>query len=154
MGLKLSLKKQGFVPTSEPGDESSGFASETAGANDRMPTDCICQLDRDAVLDRVGGDEDLLKEITEIFLAEYPALIAEIRDAIQKQDAGKLEHSAHTLKGSVSNFGADAATNAAYQLEVLGRRGCLEQAPEALRALELHFAALAPALASLAGFRG
>jgi HPt (histidine-containing phosphotransfer) domain-containing protein len=99
----------------------------------------------------VGGDESLLKEITEIFLAEYPALIADTRDAIEKQDAAKLEHSAHTLKGSVSNFGADAATNAAYQLEVLGRRRSLDQAPDALRELETQFAALAPALASLAG---
>ena len=142
---------QGFVPKSEPGDESSGFASESAGTTNRMPTDCVCELDREAVLDRVGGDESLLKEITEIFLAEYPALIADIRDAIDKQDAVKLEHSAHTLKGSVSNFGADAATDAAYQLEVLGRRRSLDQAPEAFRELEARFAALAPALASLAG---
>lgn len=109
----------------------------------------MSQLDREAVLDRVGGDESLLVEITEIFLEEYPSLIAEIRDAVQRQDATKLEHSAHTLKGSVSNFGVDSATNAAYQLEMLARRRQMDQAPEALQALELHFAALGPALASL-----
>jgi HPt (histidine-containing phosphotransfer) domain-containing protein len=118
-----------------------------------MLNDSISQLDRDAVLDRLGGDEALLREITEIFLAEYPALIAGIRQAIQRSDATQLEHCAHTLKGSVSNFGVDVATNAAYQLELLGRRHRLEEAPEALQALELQFSALAPALASLVGAR-
>ena len=106
-------------------------------------------LDRDAVLDRVGGDESLLKEITDIFLSEYPVLLAEIREAIQRRDATKLEQCAHTLKGCVSNFGADAATSAAYELEMLARRKSLDEAPEALRALELHFAVLTPALESL-----
>ena len=106
-------------------------------------------LDRDAILDRVGGDESLLKEITDIFLSEYPSLLAEIREAIQRSDPASLERSAHTLKGSVSNFGADDATQAAYQLEILGRKRRLDQAPEALRALELHFAALTPALESM-----
>jgi HPt (histidine-containing phosphotransfer) domain-containing protein len=118
-----------------------------------MPEEIMNQLDREAVLDRVGGDESLLKEITEIFLAEYPGLIDGIREAIQQQDPRKLEHCAHTLKGSVSNFGVDAATDAAYQLEIAGRRRRLEDAPDALRALESHFEALAPALASLAGVR-
>jgi two-component system, sensor histidine kinase and response regulator len=106
-------------------------------------------VDRNAVLNRVGGDEMLLREITEIFLAEYPGMLHEIREAIRCSDAAKLEHCAHSLKGSVSNFGADAATNAAYQLELLGRKGRLEDAPEAFRALELHFSALGPALESL-----
>jgi HPt (histidine-containing phosphotransfer) domain-containing protein len=114
-----------------------------------MRNDSLSPLDRDAVLERVGGDESLLKEITEIFLSEYPMLLEEIREAIQRDDAAKLERSAHTLKGSVSNFGAAGATDAAYQLELLGRRRRMEEAPEALRALELHFSALAPALESM-----
>ena len=109
----------------------------------------MCQLDREALLDQLGGDESLLKEITGIFLDEYPALIVSMRNAIQQQDATSLEHYAHSLKGSVSNFGVDAATKAAYRLEVLGRGRNLEEAPAALQALEAHFAALAPALAAL-----
>lgn len=109
-----------------------------------------CLFDPVVILDRVGGDEELLREITEIFLSEYPELLQEIRDAIRAQDPRRLEHSAHTLKGSVSNFGAAAATEAAFQLEAMGRRGDLHDAHEALRALELHFAALAPVLEKFA----
>ena len=114
-----------------------------------MLNDSVSQLDRAALLDQLGGDESLLKEITTIFLDEYPGLIAGIRDAIQQQDATGLEHCAHALKGSVSNFGVDGATNAAYRLEMLGRRRSLEEAPAALHALEAQFAILAPALAAL-----
>lgn len=103
-------------------------------------------VDRAAVLDRVGGDESLLREITEIFLTEYPSLLEEIRSAVRAGDPSRLERFAHTLKGSVSNFGAAEATQAAYQLEQIGRAQHLEEAPAALRALELHFSALKPAL--------
>ena len=106
-------------------------------------------VDRAAVLDRVGGDESLLREITEIFLTEYPTLLEEIRAAVRAGDSGRLERFAHTLKGSVSNFGATEATRAAYQLEQIGRNQVLEEAPGALRALELHFSALRPALEAM-----
>lgn len=106
-------------------------------------------LNKDVVLDRVGGDESLLREITEIFLTEYPGLIDEIRAAVQNRDAWRLQVSAHTLKGSVSNFGAEAATWAALQLERMGRQQELEGAPEALRMLEVQFSMLEPALRAI-----
>jgi two-component system sensor histidine kinase/response regulator len=108
-------------------------------------------VDWAAVLDRVGGDESLLREITSIFLSEYPALIGEIRAAVHARDARRLEKFAHTLKGSVANFGAPQATKAAFQLEIIGRENHLEDAPAALRALERQFSVLAPALEEIVG---
>lgn len=107
-------------------------------------------IDRAAVLDRVGGDTDLLRDITAIFLSEYPALVHEIREAVMASDAKRLERAAHSLKGSVSNFGAQAATQAAYQLEVIGRRGELQEAGMALKELLEEFEQLEPVLESLA----
>src|SRR5688572_30214330 len=106
-------------------------------------------VDKAVVLDRLGGDETLLREITEIFLEEYPTLLEEIRAAVQAGDPGRLERSAHTLKGSVANFGAAQATRTAYRLEQIGREQHLDEAPAALRALELHFSALRPALVDM-----
>lgn len=106
-------------------------------------------VDRAAVLDRVGGDESLLREITEIFLTEYPSLLEEIRAAVRAGDPARLERFAHTLKGSVANFGATEATRAAFQLEQIGRAQHLDEAPAALCALELHFSALKPALEAM-----
>jgi HPt (histidine-containing phosphotransfer) domain-containing protein len=107
-------------------------------------------LDRATILDRVGGDEDLLREITAIFLEEYPSLIEEIHIAVTAHDAKRLERAAHSLKGSVSNFGARAATEAAYTLETLGRRGEMQNAGSALDHLVSQFEQLQPALEHLA----
>lgn len=106
-------------------------------------------ISKDELLDRVGGDEELLREIADIFLSEYPALIEDIRSAISEKDARKLEHSAHTLKGSVANFGAEEATRAAFELEKLGRGASLDDAPAALRVLEVQFGLLKPELAAI-----
>lgn len=106
-------------------------------------------VDREELLDRVGGDEDLLREITGIFLNEYPALVCEIQAAIDAGDAKKLERSAHTLKGSVANFGARAATQAAQRLEALGRKGELEESGAALAELLSQLQQLQPELKSL-----
>jgi HPt (histidine-containing phosphotransfer) domain-containing protein len=106
-------------------------------------------LDHTAMLDRVGGDMGLLREITAIFLSEYPTLLAEIRMGIIAGDARRVERAAHSLKGAVSNFAAHTVTQAAYQLEVLGRNARLEDAPAALATLESQLAALQPALSEL-----
>jgi HPt (histidine-containing phosphotransfer) domain-containing protein len=93
-------------------------------------------LDREALLDRIGGDLEFLQEITGLFLEDCPKLLASIRTAVSGGDARTLEHAAHALKGSVANFGAEAARDAAFRLEALGRAGDLKPAPDAYWALE------------------
>jgi HPt (histidine-containing phosphotransfer) domain-containing protein len=60
-----------------------------------------------------------------------------------------LEHSAHGLKGSVANFGAAAAVEAALMLENMGRTRQLKEATQGLRNLELALSALRPELEAL-----
>ena len=107
-------------------------------------------IDLETILDRVGGDQELLREITGIFLAEYPALLADIQAAIEAGDAKRLERAAHSLKGSVANFGARAATDVSFQLEIMGRKGHLEHSPEAFEELLTRFRQLQPCLEALA----
>lgn len=78
-------------------------------------------LDREVALSRVGGDAELLKEIAVLFLGEYPKILDELRLAAERGDSRKLERTAHGLKGSVSNFGAGVAVEAARKLEAMGR---------------------------------
>ena len=93
-------------------------------------------LDRQLALSRVGGDLDLLREIAVLFLDECPRALREIHQAVAGENAAKLENAAHSLKGSVANFGASAAVAAALRLEQMGRSQQLLEAPEALRSLE------------------
>jgi len=71
-------------------------------------------------LERIGGDEQLLHEVTEIFLDETPKLLARLQEAINSGDAGLVERTAHSLKGELSYFGFDAS-HQARELERMGR---------------------------------
>jgi HPt (histidine-containing phosphotransfer) domain-containing protein len=107
-------------------------------------------IDRKAVCEHVGSDEDILREITTIFIEDYPGHVARIRQAIKRRDAEALERSAHTLKGSVSNFAAPAAFQAAFSLESLGRSRDFRQAQEGLDRLEKELERVRAALEALA----
>jgi HPt (histidine-containing phosphotransfer) domain-containing protein len=106
-------------------------------------------FDRATALERIGGDEELLKEIAGIFLLEFPALIQDIHNALANGDPDALERSAHSLKGSVANFEARPAVEAAMKLEALGRAGRLDSAEAALSELEAILEALQPELEQL-----
>lgn len=93
---------------------------------------------------------DFLQELAGLFLEDCPRLLAEIRTAVTGGDARTLEYAAHTLKGSVANFGAEAAREAAFRLEALGRAGDLKPAPEAYSALEQEIQRFTQALGALA----
>ena len=107
------------------------------------------QLDESLALSRVGGDVELLKEVIELFLSDYPSTFEKIKSAVASSDATALEHHAHSLKGSVSTFGADRAFEAAFALEKQGRSGDLRNAQEGLLHLEQALEALRPDLESL-----
>ena len=106
-------------------------------------------LNRQLALERVGGDEDLLGEIARLFLDECPRLMRHIQESIDAGDTRRLEREAHSLKGSVANFGAEPAVAAALELEMIGRSGNLSDAREGFRRLSQSIAALQPELAAL-----
>lgn len=110
-------------------------------------TDAV--FDRAVALSRVGGDAELLKEIAILFLDDYPKSLSELHQAVETGDARLLERTAHGLKGSVSNFGARPAVDAALQLEAMGRAHKLAEVEQVLHTLELALAALRPELESL-----
>src|SRR5215510_8033930 len=56
-------------------------------------------LDLSEALQRVEGDQELLSEMTEIFLGEYPGMLAIVQQALSAHDAAALQHAAHALKG-------------------------------------------------------
>ena len=100
----------------------------------------------DAALESVGGDEAMLRELAEMFFAECPKLMQQIREHIASADSPELRRAAHTLKGSAHVFGAKGAAEAAYRLEEIGREEAFADAAEALALLEDEVARLLPAL--------
>ena len=92
-------------------------------------------VDRETLLNQFDGDQELLREVIAIFLEDHEHQIQQIVAAVTTGDAKTLEAAAHTLKGSVANFGAEPARTAAFALEQIGRSGNLNGAREALATL-------------------
>jgi len=99
-------------------------------------------MDRKLALSRVGGDIELLREIGQLFLGEYPGLLTKLTAAVASNDAHGVDRTAHSIKGSVATFGAQGAYDAALVLEQMGRSGKLNDAQRRLGELERHLAAL------------
>jgi PAS domain S-box-containing protein len=91
--------------------------------------------DRDEALEQVGGDAELLRELTVVFLRDCPRMIEEVIDGLCAGDAAKVQRGAHSIKGAVSILGGKAAFEAALRLETLARQGDLSQAEAAWQAL-------------------
>jgi HPt (histidine-containing phosphotransfer) domain-containing protein len=77
-----------------------------------------------------------------MFIQDLSANLFKIRKEIADGNSPGLELAAHSLKGSVGNFGAKRAYEAAYQLEKLGKMGKMDGAPVALSKLEKEFGTL------------
>lgn len=107
-------------------------------------------LDRAALMERLGGDLDLFREIAGILRQDCPKLLSAIRSAVSGSDAPALERAAHTLKGCVANFGAEAAFQAAFQLERMARARKLDEAASACDSLEAEVTRFHEALDALA----
>jgi PAS domain S-box-containing protein len=108
-------------------------------------------FDAQMALARVKGDRELLQDIVGLFFEETPALLTALRESIQGSDAQALVRAAHSLKGTVSSFGAPAARDAALRLEVMGRSGDLRYVEPTCAELEREIARLEQALAEFRG---
>jgi signal transduction histidine kinase/DNA-binding response OmpR family regulator len=92
----------------------------------------------ESVLARVGGDRELLAEISRLFVDDAPRHLAQIRTAIESRDGESLRRAAHGLKGAAANFDADAVVDAARTLEEIGRSGQFTEHEAAWRALSME----------------
>jgi CheY-like chemotaxis protein len=108
-------------------------------------------MDTASALARVEGDAGLLRELVALFLKDLPDMLTNIREAVTAGDAGAIERAAHKLKGSVGNFSARPAFEAALRLEVLGRDATLSEAGPACAELENEINRLKSAMAKLRG---
>ncbi|MEA3203382.1 MAG: hypothetical protein QOI63_1057 [Thermoplasmata archaeon] len=91
-----------------------------------------------ALLDDMGGDVEVVKELVQSYLGEAPRLLAEARQALAAADALTLQRAAHTLKSTSATFGALQLAEASKAIEQAARGGKLATA-EQLADLEAQF---------------
>jgi len=93
-------------------------------------------IDLSTIIDAVDGDRELLKELAEDFVEDGARQLEELRESLEHGDPGQIERRAHSLKGMVGNFGAQAAYELVYELENMGRASRLDGAFSVYQKLE------------------
>jgi HPt (histidine-containing phosphotransfer) domain-containing protein len=85
------------------------------------PAESTPALNTSSALSRAGGDIELFRELTDLFLADTPGLLRQIESAAAATDWDRLERGAHRLKGAVGNFDAGPLGELACRLETAAR---------------------------------
>jgi CheY-like chemotaxis protein/HPt (histidine-containing phosphotransfer) domain-containing protein len=103
-----------------------------------------------ARLERLGADagEDLMEQLTALFLADADMGVVAMRDALAADDAASLLRCAHSLRGASANVGANARAGLCATLEAVSASGNLATGQAHLAALETELGRVRAALRS------
>ena len=85
-------------------------------------------FDRQSVLDMVDGELEFVHELVEMFLADLPQHLGNIRGGLSAGNPDQVQKVAHRLKTSVGNLGGRRAQPCVIELEQLARSGTLNGA--------------------------
>jgi two-component system sensor histidine kinase/response regulator len=149
----LDAGMDGYVAKPIQADELIQVAESFAGSAGPIDSAGPSQappMDWNLALSRLDGDEPLLMDLATLFCGESERMVFGVRTAVEAKNAEALQRAAHSIKGSVATFGAQAATEAALKLERIARSGELDGVESALANLELEVARLREALDEVA----
>jgi len=107
-------------------------------------------IDRQEALDRVEGMSDLLKDMAQLFLDEYPDLRSQILEGLKTGDLAVPRELSHRIKGTVGLFAAHGPFEAAKRMNDLSKAGSFEGVAEAWHRLDEEMTLLLPELEALA----
>lgn len=114
-----------WLPEKDPvPDSPTGTVSpcDAAPAVNAVTSLNMKQLDQVRDLDPSGGDA-LLHKILQTFLDTASESVCQIEQAVTQGDMESLRRTAHTLKSSCANVGADALSELFRKMEKTGRAG-------------------------------
>ncbi len=97
-------------------------------------------------LERLDGDEMLLRELVQVFLEDLPQQLATLQHALETGDLERIERSAHSIKGELSCLGLNEAAQKARNLERASEERSMPQASKLVPALTAEIAAAASAM--------
>jgi two-component system, sensor histidine kinase and response regulator len=96
---------------------------------------------RDA-LKRLGDDEELLRDIVQIYLEDAPGMVQRMHQAVEQADANSLQQAAHSRKGLAATLSAADVVGAAAHLEHIAATRNLVEAPQGVADVDQRVAEL------------
>jgi len=127
-----------------PEDRAAGPVPAEAVTPSQEPA-----VDVEAALANLAGNRRILARVLARLVENVPAMLADIADAVDQGDAGRLRLAAHGMKGAAANVCAEPTRRAAERLETMGRDGELDGAKAAVTELARHAEQLSPFVARM-----
>ncbi|MFQ3573990.1 MAG: response regulator [Thermodesulfovibrionales bacterium] len=111
-------------------NKSEGELKTLNNTQDKNPPTLI---NREKALDLLGGDEEMLSQIYDMFLDYVPTQIETLNTALKQKDMESLNRVSHSLKSNAGTIGSEELRQKAYQMEISAKQNDLE-------AFERHYA--------------
>jgi PAS domain S-box-containing protein len=138
-------------PLPDSGQEKPRAAqSGDGGAGDSTTAALLDAVALERLREMVGGDAQILIELIDTFLEDGPHLLADMRQAVEREDVAGLRLAAHGLKSNSADFGATVLSELCRELEMMGKAGVLEGAFERLEQAEVEHERVRAALVEVA----
>ena len=131
-------------------EEVTMNANDTMGTAEPAKPDVPSRLDWDVreFLDRLDGDQQLFRELLQMFRTDAEANLRLATEALKRGDLESVARVAHTLKGMFRNLAMNAPAELAATLENAARENNLQQVTSQLPLLENALSKLMPEVES------
>ena len=116
-------------------------ATPSSAPLDPAAMECLREL--------AGGEAAFMAEMIDTFLADAPAMLAQMHRSLEQGDAATFRRAAHTLKSNSRDFGATVLSEMCRDLEMMGKAGTLDGAAEKLAPAEAEYAQVKAALEAI-----
>ena len=114
---------------------SGQIKSPTKNASESEP-ECEVSWSEAETLKKLGGGNQLLQEVIEIFLEEAPKHLAALRLGLEEESGDAVERAAHSLKGELGYLSISELSKSALELEESGWNSDLESVSRMLPTFE------------------
>jgi signal transduction histidine kinase/DNA-binding response OmpR family regulator len=134
-----------ICPQGPPRSPGAGGGSGGGTAGTGQPV-----FDRAVALDRCDGDGALLERVAAVFLANAPAMLADVRQGVDQGDCLAVRQAIHKLIGSVGVLAGSSVIAAGEHLRQLAVAGQVAKMQEAFTVLEQEVQRLKTSLGPVA----
>jgi len=111
-------------------------------------------LDRELILDRLGGDEEIFSMMVDLFLQDVENTALSLASALVQGEVETLMREAHTIKGLLATFSDEAGAAEAFGIEQQAKLGDLSGLQPAVAAVQRRLIEVAEVLRHETGGTG
>jgi two-component system sensor histidine kinase/response regulator len=147
--ISKPIRAEQFLATVEGRFTAADEPEAASGSAESRPSEpdvVLTVFDLPRALARACGKRPLLRKVADLFLADCPGLLEQIRGALAAGDGPTLERAAHRMKGSAANLSAARVVDLSERLEMAGSEERFEGADSVCDRLEIEIVHLGIAL--------